>query len=210
MFGLPDNSDDVHGCANLQLALESTHSERGGHGDLLLTCHPGSCSRLLCPSCLRWLADILRDLQHGGVCPFIWCGWDHDLGLRAGALLPRGHWQPERVEDHDGGRDTTTHRDCLGALQHDCGSCWQTHGTLGPKDGKTWGLRLAGVESGRCGVAQRGGGDGARLRAKLQSLHEPHHIRSLGAGAQSRGRAGSVRANGAQGNGARGNGARGH
>ena len=42
-----------------------------------------------------------------------------------------------------------------------------------------------------------GGGDGARLRAKLQSLHEPHHIRSLGAGAQSRGRAGSVRANGA-------------
>ena len=46
--------------------------------------------------------------------------------------------------------------DCLGALQHDCGSCWQTHGTLGPKDGKTWGLRLAGVESGRCGVAQRG------------------------------------------------------
>ena len=74
MFGLPDHSDDVHGCANLQLALESTHSERGGHGDLLLTCHPGSCSRLLCPSCLRWLADVLRDLQHGGVCPFIWCG----------------------------------------------------------------------------------------------------------------------------------------
>ena len=46
-----------------------------------------------------------------------------------------------------------------------------------------------------------GGGDGARLGAKLQSFHEPHHIRSLGgeAGAQSRGRARSVevRANGA-------------
>ena len=74
MFGLSDNSDDLHGCANLQLALESTHSERGGHGDLLLTCHPGSGSRLLCPSCLRWFAGVLRDLQHGGVCPFIWCG----------------------------------------------------------------------------------------------------------------------------------------
>lgn len=148
--------------------------------------------------------------------------------------------------------------DCLGALHHDCGSCWQTHGTLGPKDGKTWGLRLADVESGHCGVAQRGlgksrvldvqgvvilifgphfryffaflgnlaqkvvgpgnwrfnseaqhvagGGDGARLGAKHQSLHEPHHIRSLGgeAGAQSRGRAGSVRANGARSNAARG------
>ena len=34
-----------------------------------------------------------------------------------------------------------------------------------------------------------GGGDGARLGTKLQSHHEPHHIRSLGAeaGAQSRG-----------------------
>ena len=74
MLGLSDNSDDLHGCANLQLALESTHSERGGHGDLLLTCHPGSGSRLLCPSCLRWFAGVLRDLQHGGVCPFIWCG----------------------------------------------------------------------------------------------------------------------------------------
>ena len=74
MFGLSDNSDDLHGCANLQLALESTHSERGGHGDLLPTCHPGSCSRFLCPSCLRWFAEFLRDLQHGGVCPSIWCG----------------------------------------------------------------------------------------------------------------------------------------
>ena len=40
MLGLSDNSDDLHGCANLQLALESTHSERGGHGDLLLTYLP--------------------------------------------------------------------------------------------------------------------------------------------------------------------------
>ena len=35
-------------------------------------------------------------------------GWDHDRGSCAGALLPRSHWQPERVEDHDSGHDTTT------------------------------------------------------------------------------------------------------
>ena len=35
-------------------------------------------------------------------------GWYHDPGICAGALLPRSHWQPERIEDHDSGQDTTT------------------------------------------------------------------------------------------------------
>ena len=63
MFGLPDYSDDVHGRANLQLALEGAHSERCGYGRLLPTRHPRSCGRLLRPSSHRWSEDFLRGLQ---------------------------------------------------------------------------------------------------------------------------------------------------